>query len=183
MMLWIMSAGMLIVTRNMFAWSFARILSDWMANVDEKSHSPRNATIVTGILVYGFVLPTLYTPLWAYIINLTIAETVLVAVSLAAVVRPYRRPDIFANAPGIVTYLLAGIPLITWAGGLNILICGTIVVFGFTTPLWAARSPSRHCWASASLLLAAFPVYWIALFVNRRRGVDMSLAYKAIPSE
>jgi basic amino acid/polyamine antiporter, APA family len=184
MMLWIMPAGMLIVTRNMFAWSFDRILPDWMANVDEKSHSPRNATIVTGILVYGFVLLTLYTPLWAYIINLTaIAETVLVVVSLAAMVLPYRRPDIFANAPGIVTYRLAGIPLITWGGGLNLLICGAIAIFGFTTPSLGGAIAAPSLLASGSLLLAAFPVYWIALFVNRRRGLDMSLAYKAIPPE
>lgn len=184
MMIWICPASVLLITRNMFAWSFDRILPNWISDVSDRSHAPRNATLVTGVLVYVFLILTLYTPFWAYVINLTaIGEVVLVAVSLAAIVLPYRHPEIFESASGIVTYRLAGIPLITWGGGLNLLICATIAIFGFITPSLGGAIAASSMLASAALLLAAFPVYWIALFFNRRRGLDMSLAYKELPPE
>jgi amino acid transporter len=183
-MLWILPAYMLLVTRNMFAWSFDRILPDWLAKVGERSHSPTNATIVAGVLSYGFLLLTLYTAFWSYLINLTaMAEVCVVIVSLGAIILPYRRPDIFATAPGMVTHRIAGLPLIVWGGAANLLCCGLVAVFGFITPALGGTIAVPSLLASASLFLVALPIYWISRLVNRRRGLNLSIAYKVLPPE
>lgn len=184
-MLWILPAEMLVTTRNMFAWSFDRILPDWMAKVGDRTHSPTNATLVAGVLAYIFLLLTLYTAFWSYIINLTaMAETVLVIISIGAIILPYRRPDIFASAPGIATHKVAGIPLITWGGAVNGVISALIAVFGFITPALGGAIAVPSLLASVSLFLVAFPIYWISRLVNqRRRGLDLSIAYKVLPPE
>ena len=183
-MLWILPAGMMIVTRNMFAWSFDRILPDWMAKVGDRTHSPTNATLVAGVLAYGFLLLTLYTAFWSYIINLTaMAETALVIVSLGAIILPWRRPDIFATAPGMVTYRIWRVPLITWVGSLNLVICGMIAVFGWITPALGGTIAPASLIASASMFLVALPIYFISRAVNQRRGLDLSLANKVLPPE
>ena len=183
-MLWILPALMMVVTRNMFAWSFDRILPDWMAKVGDKTHSPTNATIVAGILAYGFLLLTLYTAFWSYIINLTaMAETALIIVSLGAIILPWRRPDIFRTAPSLVTYRLFGVPLITWGGSLNLIICAMIAAFGWSTPALGGTIALPSLLASASMFLVAFPIYWASRLLNRRRGLDLSLANKVLPPE
>jgi APA family basic amino acid/polyamine antiporter len=183
-MLWILPAGMMIVTRNMFAWSFDRILPDWMAKVGDRTHSPTNATLVAGGLAYVFLLLTLYTAFWSYIINLTaMAETALIIVSLAAIILPWRRPDIFATAPGIVTHRILGVPLITWGGSLNLVIVAVIAGLGWSTPALGGAIAPASLISSASMFVVAFPIYWISRMVNHRRGFDLSLANKVLPPE
>ncbi len=183
-MLWILPAGMLIVTRNMFAWSFDRILPDWMAKVGERTHSPTNATVVAGVAAYGFLLLTLYTAFWSYIINLTaMAEAAIAVISIGAAILPYRRPDIFATAPGMVTHRIAGVPAITWVASLNVVITLTIAGFGFATPALGGAIAVPSLVASVAMFVVALPIYWISRLLNRRRGLDLSIAYKVLPPE
>jgi len=183
-MLWILPALMMVVTRNMFAWSFDRFLPDWMAKVGDRTHSPTNATLVAGVLAYMFLLLTLYTAFWSYIINLTaMAETAIAIVSVGAIILPWRRPDIFATAPGIVTHRIWGVPLITWGGALNLVICSMVAVFGWITPALGGTIAPASLAASASMFLVALPIYWISRVLNRRRGLDLSIANRVLPPE
>jgi hypothetical protein len=111
------------------------------------------------------------------------AETALAIVSIGAIILPWRRPDIFATAPGIVTYRIFGVPLITWGGALNMVICAMIATFGWITPALGGTIAPASLIASASMFLVALPIYWISRLLNRRRGLDLSIASKVLPPE
>jgi basic amino acid/polyamine antiporter, APA family len=182
--IWILPPMMLMVTRNFFAWSFDRILPSWMADVNEGTHSPTKATIAAGILTYVFLLLTLYTTFWAYLVNLSgIASGVLIIVGIAAIVFPYRRKDIFDKAPWLVTVVVLRLPLIVWGGIFLTVFEVVIFAFAFTTPAIGGAISFASLAAGASLFVVAFPIYAIAWYVRRRRGFDLSLSSQQLPPE
>jgi len=182
--LWILLPQMLIITRNMFAWSFDRLVPEWVAKVSERTHSPVNATLIGGILIFIMLIITLATPFWSYLVNLAgVGAVVSLVVSVAAIVFPYRRKDIFEKAPAIVQKKVFNVPLITWAGIFTLLTQGVVAFIAFTTPSIGGAVTWISLLSSFSVFVLGFPLYYIAYTVNKKRGLDPSLAYKELPPE
>jgi basic amino acid/polyamine antiporter, APA family len=182
--LWILLPQMLIITRNMFAWSFDRLIPSWVAEVNERTHSPIHATILAGILIYIMLLVTLLTPFWAYLVNLAgVGALVGTLVAISAILFPYRRKDIFEKAPALVKKTVFNIPLLTWAGIFTLITQLVVVVVAFTIPAIGGPVSMVSLLASLAVFLLAFPLYLIPYYVNRSKGLDPSLAYKELPPE
>ena len=104
-------------TRVIFAAAFDRILPEWAAKVDDRTHVPVAALLL--MLVPSIPISYLY----AYNTNFygyTLDATVVIAITyfgttLSAIVLPWRRRDIYKASP-IAKYELAGIPLVTISG-------------------------------------------------------------------
>jgi amino acid transporter len=182
--LWILLPQMLIITRNMFAWSFDRLIPSWVARVNERTHSPVNATIIAGILIYIMLLVTLLTKFWAYLVNLAgVGALVGIVVALAAIIFPYRRKDIFDKAPELVRRQIFGIPLLVWSGIFTLLSQALVAFVAFTTPAIGGAVTMVSLLSSLAVFILAFPIYLIPYFINKNRGLDSSLAYKELPPE
>ena len=181
---WILLPQMLIITRNMFAWSFDRLIPSWVAKVNERTHSPVNAAIIGGILIYIMLLVTLLTRFWAYLVNLAgVGALVGMLVAISAIIFPYRRKDIFEKAPSIVKSKFLGLPWLTWAGILTLITQALITFVAFTTPAIGGAVSMVSLLASLAVFIIAFPLYLIPYYVNKKRGLDSSLAYKELPPE
>ncbi len=181
---WILLPQMLIITRNMFAWSFDRLIPSWVAKVNERTHSPVNATIIAGILIYIMLLITLLTQFWAYLVNLAgVGAMVGMLVAISAIIFPYRRKDIFEKAPAIVKRKFLNLPWLTWAGIFTLITQGFLTFIAFTTPAIGGAVSMVSLLSSVAVFVIAFPLYLIPYYINRRRGLDTSLAYKELPPE
>jgi len=181
---WILLPQMLIITRNLFAWSFDRLVPQWIADVNERTHSPIKATIIAGVAIYIMLLVTFLTPFWAYLVNLSgVAATVGMVVSISAIVFPYRRKEIFEKAPKIVKRPVLGVPTLTWAGIFTLLTQIVVSYVAWTTPSIGGAVTFVSLLSSFAMFLIAFPLYLIPYFINKRRGLDTSLAYKELPPE
>lgn len=182
--LWILLPQMLIVTRNLFAWSFDRLIPDWFAKVNDRTHSPVNATIVTAVLILVMLIITLTTSFWAYLVNLAgIGALVTMIVSLAAIIFPYRRKDIFEKAPALVQSKVLGLPILVWSGIFSMITQIVVVVICFTVPAVGGAVTWASLLSSLSVFILAFPLYGIIYAINKRRGLDPSLAYQELPPE
>ncbi len=182
--IWILLPQMLIITRNFFAWSFDRLAPNWLADVNERTHSPVNATIIAGICIYIMLLVTLLTKFWAFLVNLAgVGALVGMIVAAAGIIFPYRRKDIFEKAPEIVKKMVLGLPLLTWAGIFTLIAQGLVAYIAFTTPSIGGAVSMISLLSSLAVFLIAFPLYLVPYYANKKRGLDTSLAYKELPPE
>ena len=182
--LWILLPQMLIVTRNLFAWSFDRLIPEWFAKVNDRTHSPVNATIITAVLILIMLVITLTTAFWSYLVNLAgIGALVTIIVSVAAIIFPYRRKDIFEKAPKLVQSRILGLPVLSWSGIFTLITQLVVVVICFTVPAVGGAVTWVSLLSSLSVFVLAFPLYGIIYAVNKSRGLDPKLAFQELPPE
>jgi APA family basic amino acid/polyamine antiporter len=182
--LWILLPQMLIVTRNLFAWSFDRLIPEWFARVNDRTHSPVNATIITAVLILIMLVITLTTAFWSYLVNLAgIGALVTIIVSVAAIIFPYRRKDIFEKAPALVQARVLGLPVLSWSGIFTLITQIVVVVICFTVPAVGGAVTWVSILSSLSVFVLAVPLYGIIYAINKNRGLDPKLAFTELPPE
>ena len=114
-------ATFLIATRNLFAWSFDRILPDKVSEVGLRTHSPLVANLITlavtliylALIVWGSskFLEIFFTAGMAEILTFFV-------VAIAAVAFPFRRRALYDGSP--IKRSVAGIPLLALVGAASL---------------------------------------------------------------
>jgi basic amino acid/polyamine antiporter, APA family len=184
-MLWIIPTSFVFASRNMFAWSFDRVMPSWLAEVNDRTHSPLNVAIVSGVVTELLLLATIYTSFWARLVNLTgVLAICFLLVSVAAIVFPYRRPDIFAKAPAWVQRKVGSVYLIVIIGAISAVSWIVVAYIAWTTPAIGGAVSWSSFLYSAAAFLVAFPIYWVARYYHRRtQDLDIGKAFSEIPPE
>jgi amino acid transporter len=173
----------LIATRNLFAWSFDRLIPDKVSEVNERTHSPlvANGIVLLLSLVYlalivfagGNFLALLYTSGLAELLT-------FMTVAIAGVVFAYRRRDLYEESA--VRGSVMGVPKLTLVGVAAFAVYLFFFISNATTDALGANARvgviTTIVVAIAGIL--AFPVAYV---VNRRRGVDLGLAFRELPPE
>jgi basic amino acid/polyamine antiporter, APA family len=188
---WIQPPAVLIGTRNLFAWSFDRVLPGRLADVNERLHSPVIATIIVAVVIELFTLITIKTSFFGNLLGLAAFSALVgVVVSFAAIIFPFRRRDIFEKAPAIVRAKLLGIPAISIWGTLSLIVNGTLCYIAFSSPVFGGSSnvldPTFLKGAFFSSLGLIIPIvfYFISRFVSKSvRKLDIAQAFNEIPPE
>jgi basic amino acid/polyamine antiporter, APA family len=170
-------------TRMIFAAAFDRILPEWAAKVDDRTHVPIAALML--MLVPSIPISYLYaynSSFYGY----TLDATVVIAITyfgttLSAIVLPWRRREIYQASP-IAKYELAGIPLVSISG---VIFGGFLAYCGykwfFTDAYGVNHSDSLKY--MAVLYLIAIAIYVISRVVRRREGIDLAMINSEIPVE
>jgi APA family basic amino acid/polyamine antiporter len=174
----------MVCTRNLFAWSFDGVMPRKLADVGERTHAPWVSAIV--ITVVGAVLLALYvfTSFFTIVVNyIVIFSVAFWLASFAAILLPYRRPDLFAQAPQAVRRKIAGVPVITLLGLGNLGLFTLILVASFKTPAFSGPTGNRAILFVVAIYAVGAALYWVSWAVQRSRGVDLDLLYKEIPPE
>jgi amino acid transporter len=174
---------LLLVSRNMFAWSFDRVMPDKLASVDARTHSPLWAIGVMLILsiastaIYSFT--TWFSSLSA-LLGLTLP---LLVTAFAGMVLPYRRRDLVENSP--YNQRVFGLPVLTVVGFLALVGFGAAVaVLLWDTNSGASLSKNPGKLELALLVYAVGLIIWfVARAVRRRQGIDIDLSYKELPAQ
>ncbi len=169
-------------TRVVFAAAFDRVLPEAAAKVSSSG--------VPWVAILLMLIPSIpISYFYAYNTNFyswTLAATQVIAITfagsaIAAAIFPWRRPDIY-NASPIARYRIAGLPVITVAAILFLVILGFALYEWFTNDLYAVNG------RDSLIYMGSFYVLAIAIFVGSRiyrrsQGIDMKLVQSEIPVE
>jgi APA family basic amino acid/polyamine antiporter len=174
----------MICTRNLFAWSFDGVAPKQLATVSERTHAPWVAAIlittVSVVLLALYVFTSFFTIVVNYIVIFSIAFWMA---SFAAIFLPYRRPDLFAQAPDSVRRKIAGVPVMTLLGVGNLVLFTLILIAAFKTPAFSGPTGGRANLFVAAIYISGFILYFVARAIQKARGVNLDLLYKEIPPE
>jgi amino acid transporter len=174
----------MVCSRNLFAWSFDRILPGAITKVDRRFSSPWVATllIVVGIevLMAFYVFTTFFQNITNYTAIFSIAFWLA---SWAAILLPYRRRDLFDAAPPSARRMIAGVPVMTLVGVGNLILYTLSLIGVFKFPAFSGPNGTRAILFVVAIYASGILIYLVSTQVQRRRGVDLSLIYKEIPPE
>ena len=174
---------MTICVRNVFAWSFDRVMPEKLAAVS-KSGSPWVANITIALI--GWVLMTLYefTSFFTYVVNYIVLFSICFWITgVSALVFPYVRKDMFESAPEIVKKKVLGLPLVSLAGLINIVLFSLILYSSFLLPAFSGPVGPASTGFVVGIYASGVIIYYIARGYRRRFGIDLDLLHKEVPPE
>ena len=188
---WIQPPAVLIGTRNLFAWSFDRVLPGRLADVNDRLHSPVIATVIVAIVIELFTFITIKTTFFGNLLGLAAFSALVgVIMSFTAIVFPYRRPDIYEKSPAIVRARFLGLPAISIWGALSLIVNAVLCYIAFSSPPFGGSSnvlePTflKGIFFSSLGLIIPILFYFISRMVTRSvRKLDIAQAFEEIPPE
>jgi amino acid transporter len=169
--------------RTMFAWAFNRMLPEALTKIGDRSHAPWAMTVFATVLSQILFILFLMAP-QSIFINYVLFYSIIYAVtSIAAIVFPFWRKDLFDASPGIVRKKIGGLPVITICGLVNGAFFVLLFATGLMSPMFSGPiGPSAYAWLVGTLLLGAVAYYAIRAYRNRQ-GINIDLLWKEIPPE
>jgi amino acid transporter len=166
-------------SRAMLAWSLDGMVPRWFGEVSRR-HEPARAIILALALGEVALVLFAFTSVLATIGGLLAFVIVFLAVMIAGIMLPYRKPETF-EASG-ANRRIGGVPVIV--------ICGIIGGLTSIFLIWrslvdnaAGANSSGSIRIVAIVFAVAFVWYFVARWVQRRRGVDMDKRFAEIPVE
>jgi amino acid transporter len=173
----------IMVTRSMLAWSFDGIMPDWLGRVDKRTSNPINAIVVTFAFSVFFLALYSFTTAFSVVTALLGFAITFLITSLAAIVFPFRRPDIFEASPASRRVL--GVPILSIAGIFGTAGMITMIVVFLRDPSSGTNWPlnKNQVLGIVAALVVPLLVYAAAALFRRRQGVDLGMAYQALPPE
>ena len=182
-----MIANTFMPIRSFFAWSFDRLMPESLANVNERTHSPVNAIIVTNIIIAALVVWSVIGNQFQLVLGLIVLAGALavIIVGLAAIALPIRRPDLYQASPANVKFL--GIPVLYIVGTLSILEFVGIIAISFINPLSVMNGNRADWWWIpawlGALIVGGALLYYVPRFIRAQQGVNIGFVYKELPPE
>lgn len=166
-------------SRNILAYSIDGLFPAWFRQVHPKLHTPVPALLTMGIMSIIALAIYVFTPYFATLVGIFGFILSFGMVSIAAILLPYRLPDVFETSA--VNQRLGRIPVITIIGVLSLLSCIFMEVIFVLDPL-SGMTPFMIGF-NVVVFLSGLVVYYVARWAQARRGVDVSVSYKEIPKE
>ena len=174
----------MICTRNIFAWSFEGLAPSKLATVSERNHAPWLAAVVISAIAVVLLALYVFTSFFTIVVNyIVIFSIAFWMASFAAILLPYRRPDLFAQAPEAVRRRIGGIPLLSILGVGNLALFTLILVASFDTPAFSGPTSGRAIAFVVGIYVVGAILYFVSRAIQQRRGVNLDLLYKEIPPE
>ena len=185
---WVGAMGLAFAPiRNVFAYSFDGMLPAKLNEVNRRG-SPVYAVIFAFVIAWVQYTVNCITPLLsAYqVYCVTIWFVGWLILSVAAVAFPYRRKDIWEKAPALVRQSLFGVPVLVIAGVLGFIISAFTIYASFVPSI----TGSSITMVLPALLVSfgfymILPIilYFIAVAINKRRGVMLEKRFQMIPPD
>jgi APA family basic amino acid/polyamine antiporter len=174
---------MLQLSRNIFAWSFDRLLPERVAEVNPRTHSPVIAVaVITAVSVISVIIISL-NPQLTFLVGLVGLCLTYLCVAVSGILFPYRRREVFEASP--YNHRLGKIPVMTIVGALSLVTMAAAVVNLLLDPNSGTNwylNTNRVVLVGAVFVIA-LPAFYTIRAIQRRRGVNIDLAFKEIPPE
>lgn len=171
-------------SRIMFAWSFDRVVPEWISAVHEKTGSPRNAVLVIAVLAeLGVLASAFYSALFVQLNFVFYAAITMIVPIVAAIVYPFRKRQLWEQGAGHVRATIAGIPTMTLVG-LGTL--GFILLLVASPFIWPAVGFGSQQGQALTIFGAIIGVGVVTFGVARwyrqsREGIDIMATFREIP--
>lgn len=170
--------------RAPFAWAFDGIAPRKLANIDERTHTPAVAIILTLVITIPTAAWAAYSSTFATVIGLfTLFGMVTILITgFSALLMPWLRPEFYRGSEA--DWRILGVPVLPVAGagaiGFAVFCMIDAAVFhtenGVSNVVWMVILP----WV---VVIGSVLYYFAAQAWQRRRGLDLSLVYKTIPPD
>jgi amino acid transporter len=170
-------------TRYMLAWGLDRSGPQWLGRVNDRVHTPV-AAIVFCTVTGEIALLALINIAQASLLGALLAQiAAFILVSAAGIAFPYRLKDLWESAGG---RRVLGVPAVALAGVGGVIALGALLIlFIFNKSISAQFAVTAHLSIEfmVGVIIAGILWYIGAYLVNKRRGINLNLAYKEIPPE
>lgn len=169
--------------RNIFAWSFDRILPAKLSAVDERRHSPYMAILVTWIISFIMNVLYIYTTALKWFLYSILAWWIgMIIVAIAGIIYPWKRKDIFEAAPSIAKSKIAGIPVVSIISAISIPISIYIAAASINPAIYGAID-LLYIGTTIITFVIAPVIYYISYLYHKTKGIPVELAHASIPPE
>lgn len=174
----------MVVTRNIFAWSFDRVVPRFLSDVNPRTHSPIKSTLLMCVIGVVFLYIWAYYPsILNYELNFILAIALAFIIpGIAAMVYPYWKKDQYTNTPA-AKYKIGGLPLIVLCGAISIVFYIYIAYECYIVPSVTGLplGPQAMGMILATFIVAPIIYYAARWYHLRHEGIDISTAFKEIP--
>jgi amino acid transporter len=177
---WWASQNLLFATRCVFSWSVDKLIPQKASQVSPRTNTPLFTTIVLIVFAEIFILIFALWPktgVISSILGISIPPYVL---SIAGMMLPYRRKDLYEKSP--IRWTLLGLPVIVIVSAITFVFDNFVFYYFLTDPTLGVI-PGNTFVAFVIPLPAAIIYFYLARSWRKKEGVDIDLAYKAIPME
>jgi len=184
--IWMLGGLPTFASRTFFAWSFDRVLPTKLADVSERFHTPLYIIAIQGLLAWVSLYLLTFTTFFAYQANVYVGWMICYAiVGLSIMIFPWKKKDLFeSTVPSAYKRKIAGVPVLSLLGAVM------FVFFVFMTYAAAVNQAlgGPMTWASVGIgifgiFIIGIAIYYASYIYHKKKGIDISMAYREIPPE
>lgn len=166
--------------RLLFAWSFDRIVPQFLSKVDSRYGTPYTALITVTVVAIIAQYLWLFTPLLNYFVFVVLGWGIMTFVaSHAGIILPYKRKELLELAPAIVRRKVAGVPVLVILATLSAILSIWLAWVG-TEPAVSGLTPEAVIFL-IGIYLVGIIIYVISSLYHRIKGIPLELAFKEFP--
>ena len=176
-------AFIFVVVRNLFSWSFDRLIPTKFSTVSSRFGTPYLAIILAIVLGEICVAVYHYTTFSVYMSYQPLGFAIAMFIAcIAAVVFPYHRKDLFQASPSFVQKKIGGLPVITLLGILG-MISSAYLAYASMVPAVAGAINPDYIYAMVAIFFVPLIIYYGTRAYEKSRGVPIDVAHKELPPE
>jgi len=178
-------AQILVASRLVFAASFDRVLPTALSKVWKRTHAPVTSVVIVGIIAIIFLTTTVYsTTVASQFRNVVlILVTVYLVASIAVMILPWRRRDLYEAGPKIIGGTWFGLPPISIVGGVSAVLTAVFLYVAATQTQVNGGYDTTSVVTLIAVVVIGPIAYGISRIAGSRRGIDLGLAMRELPPE
>jgi basic amino acid/polyamine antiporter, APA family len=169
--------------RTIFAWAFDGVLPDRLSDVNERTHTPVRAIIVVSAIVLGILIWSVTSSSFFTLLSMGVLAGMITvsAVSVTAILFPYRRPELFRNSPAGAR--LFGVSILQVAALASLAVMGVFAYVLLSYPQLGISGPLQGLSFVAALVLLGLAIFYVARRVRMSQGINLNYIYQELPPE
>ena len=177
--------SILLTTRHVLAWAFDNVIPSKFASISDRFGTPVFTTLILWVLSELVLLVTLF---WSSAVGMFLNAAVGVLMGnlpglLAATLFSRTRKDLFDISPNITKRKIGGVHAITILGAITFISFLVFLGFVMSFPqIGIVVTPLNIGFMIVAYLIGP-AIYFIAKYVRKSQGIDITLAFKQIPPE
>jgi amino acid transporter len=182
---WISLAGLAFAPiRNVFAWSFDRLVPTKLSEIRTRYRAPVGAiAVVIGVAYIFFILEIFYPDAVAAVAYTIVAWFLAwIVLGIAGMLYPYRRKEMFEAGPPSTQKRILGIPVISILGFAT-LVVSIYTEWAVAQPIYKGDLSSTQYIVVAVMAILPIIIYVWAHFYHKSRGIPLKLQFSQVPPE
>jgi amino acid transporter len=174
-------------SRIIFAWSFDRLIPEFVCWIHPKLHSPIWAILIITLLAEVGVIDVsgLFWPgsvMYGQLSFVFFAVLTMFVPVTAMTLFPYLKKDMFENASAMVRRKLGKVPVITIVGSITLAYMIWMIVASFLYPAVSGGINITKLSIAAGLVISGLIVFYVArAYRLKNEGIDLNWTFQSVP--
>jgi amino acid transporter len=172
--------SLVFISRLFLAWSFDRVMPQWLSRVSDRFHTPVNAIAIGALLATIPMYLQYFTSFISAQVNAIFFYSVVwFLAALSAILLPYTRRGVYESATG---RRRRGVPVVSVLGAVGAALFAYLGYNSITNPAVGPFQASAQILVGVVVLIPS-GIYALSYAYHKRRGVDLRLVHSQIPPE